>query len=147
MTTIHTGIHTYHRSIVTTSSELCKVLFWRCLCCLCVQISLELLNRFVTNSQGRRVWSRAQTSLKVKVNFGSLCSLCLEKHICSSFLCVCTCTCTLVMMAALCNRAGYYIFALWFLSSSSIFFSSPNLSGRRLDVYHTSTHGVALVRI
>jgi len=30
---------------------------------------------------------------------------------------------------------------------SSIFhvsFSSPNLSRRRLDVYHTSTHGVAL---
>jgi len=27
------------------------------------------------------------------------------------------------------------------------FFSSPNLSGRRLDVYHTSTHGVALVQI
>jgi len=26
-------------------------------------------------------------------------------------------------------------------------FSSPNLSGHRLDVYHTSTHGVALVRI
>jgi len=30
---------------------------------------------------------------------------------------------------------------------SSIFFSSPNLNGRRLDVYHTSKHGVALVRI
>jgi len=30
--------------------------------------------------------------------------------------------------------------------SSSIFFFSPNLSGRRLDVYHTSTHDVALVR-
>jgi len=29
--------------------------------------------------------------------------------------------------------------------SSSILFSSPNLSGRKLDVYHTSTHGVALV--
>ena len=29
----------------------------------------------------------------------------------------------------------------------SFYFSSPNLSGRRLDVYHTSTHGVALVRI
>jgi len=27
------------------------------------------------------------------------------------------------------------------------FFSSPNLSSRRLDVYHTSTHGVAVVRI
>jgi len=26
-------------------------------------------------------------------------------------------------------------------------FSLPNLSGCRLDVYHTSTHGVALVRI
>jgi len=41
-------------------------------------------------------------------------------------------------------------FALWFLSFfllSFFFFSSPNLSGRRLDVCHTSTHGVALVRI
>jgi len=28
-----------------------------------------------------------------------------------------------------------------------LLFSSPNLSGRRLDVYHSSTHGVALVRI
>jgi len=27
------------------------------------------------------------------------------------------------------------------------FFSSPNLIGRRLDVYHTSTHGVASVQI
>jgi len=26
-------------------------------------------------------------------------------------------------------------------------FSSPNLSGRRSDVCHTSTHGVAVVRI
>ena len=39
-----------------------------------------------------------------------------------------------------------YIFALWFLSSFFLF-SSPKLSGRRLDVYHTSTHGVALARI
>jgi len=55
-----------------------------------------------------------------------------------------------LFMAALWNRAGHYIFMLWFLSIFfylSIFFSSPNLSGRRLDVYHTSTHGVALVRI
>jgi len=49
-------------------------------------------------------------------------------------------------MAALCNREGHYIFALWFLLSIYLF-SSPNLSRRRLDVYHTSTHGVALVRI
>jgi len=49
------------------------------------------------------------------------------------------------------NRANHYIFALWFLSSSFffilLFYSSPNLSRRRLDVCHTSTHGVALVRI
>jgi len=37
-----------------------------------------------------------------------------------------------------------YIFILWFLLLSS-FFSSPNLSSWRLDVYHTSTHGVALL--
>ena len=34
-----------------------------------------------------------------------------------------------------------------FFPSFFLFFSSPNLSGRRSDVYHTSTHGVALVRI
>jgi len=51
-----------------------------------------------------------------------------------------------LIMVALCNRADHNIFML-FLSSSSSFFSSPNLSGRRLDVYHTLAHGVALVRI
>jgi len=51
-------------------------------------------------------------------------------------------------MVALCNRAGHYIFVLWFLFlSSSFFFSSPNLSGRRLYVCHTSTHDVDLVWI
>jgi len=43
-------------------------------------------------------------------------------------------------MVALCNRADHYIFALWFLSSFFLlfFFFSPNLSGWRLDVYHTT---------
>jgi len=44
-------------------------------------------------------------------------------------------------MAALRNRAGHYIFALWFLlllSPIFFLFSSPNLNGRRVDVYHTS---------
>ena len=36
---------------------------------------------------------------------------------------------------------------LLLLLLSSFFFSSPNLSRRRLDVYHTLAHGVALVRI
>jgi len=52
----------------------------------------------------------------------------------------------IIIMVALWDRADHYIFALWLLSSI-FFLSSPNLSGRRLDVYHTSTHDVALVRI
>jgi len=36
----------------------------------------------------------------------------------------------------------FWCFGFFFLS---FFFSSPNVSGQRLDVYHTSTHGVALV--
>ena len=51
----------------------------------------------------------------------------------------------LLLMAALRSRCGHYIFVLFLLSS--FFFSSPNLSGRRLDVYHTSKRGVALMRI
>ena len=45
-------------------------------------------------------------------------------------------------------RADHYIFAVvsFYLCFFS-FFPSPNLSGCRLNVYHTSTHGVALVRI
>jgi len=50
-----------------------------------------------------------------------------------------------LLMAALRSRCGHYIFVLRFLLSSV--FSSPNLSRRRLDIYYTSTHGVALVRI
>ena len=46
-----------------------------------------------------------------------------------------------LVMVALRNRADHYIFALWFLLLSFFFFSSPNLSRRRLDVCHTSTHG------
>jgi len=50
-----------------------------------------------------------------------------------------------LFMAALCNRAGHVYFHP--VVSSFFCFSSPNLSGRRLDVDHTSTHGVALVYI
>ena len=46
------------------------------------EIFLKPLNRFATNSQGRRVWSLARTSLKVNVNLGGLRAvyvcLCLE---------------------------------------------------------------------
>jgi len=59
---------------------------------------------------------------------------------------------TPIIIAALRSRCGHYILQLWFLSSFFFFFffffffcSSPILSGRRLDVVDTSTHGVALV--
>jgi len=55
--------------------------------------------------------------------------------------------CFLFVMAALWNRAGHYILVLWFLLSSFFFFLLAYSHRRRLDVYHTSTHGVALVRI
>ena len=52
------------------------------------------------------------------------------------------------IMATLRSRCGHYIFILWFRLLSSFYpFSSPNLSGRRVDVYHAFAHGVALVRI
>jgi len=53
-----------------------------------------------------------------------------------------------LVMAVLWNRqAIIFLPCGYFLSYYLSFFSSPNLSGRRLDVYHTSTHGVALVWI
>ena len=69
-----------------------------------------------------------------------------KKHSLPHSLCLCG-----LFMVALCNRETIYIFMLWFvlllLLLLLLFFSSPNLSRRRLDVCHTSTHGVALVRI
>jgi len=65
-----------------------------------------------------------------------------------------------LVMVALCNRETIYIYGHWspyvigqtIIFSSCFFlllsfFSSPNLSGRRLAVYHTLAHGVALVWI
>ena len=51
-----------------------------------------------------------------------------------------------VINAALRSRCGYYILSCFFFLLLSFFFHRL-ISSRRLDVYHTSTHGVALVRI
>jgi len=66
---------------------------------------------------------------------------------------VATVTACPLVMAALCNRGaiiflpcGFFLSSIY-LSIYLSFFPSPNLSGHRSDVYHTSTHGVALVRI
>jgi len=53
----------------------------------------------------------------------------------------------LVMAALRIADADIIFLSCGYLFLSFFFFSSPNLSRRRLDVYHTSTHGVALVRI
>ena len=55
----------------------------------------------------------------------------------------------MLFMTAICPAVSsiFYLLSSSSSSSSSIFFSSPDLSGQRLDVYHTSTHGVALVQI
>jgi len=50
-------------------------------------------------------------------------------------------------MAAHVRSNGQAIIFCDVVSSSSFFFSLPILSGHRLDVYYTSTHDVALVRI
>jgi len=63
-------------------------------------------------------------------------------HIMQSF-----CMWSQLIMAALCNRAGHYIFILWFLLFFPSAFSSNVLSRRKLDIYNTSTHDVALVQI
>ena len=59
----------YLQKIINAHSELWKVLFFGAvsLWLFVYEISLEPLNGFVPNSHGRRVWSLAQTSLKVKV--------------------------------------------------------------------------------
>ena len=51
-----------------------------------------------------------------------------------------------LFIVAVWNRADHYIFILWFLLLL-LLSSSPNLSRRRSDVCHTSTHGVALVQM
>jgi len=63
----------------------------------------------------------------------------------SDFVLLWSCRLCQLIMAALHSRCRHYIFAMWFLLVSSIFFlSSPNLSRRRLDVCHTCRHRVAL---
>jgi len=81
-------------------------------------------------------------------------------HLCSSWLFI---YCRSYRQHSVCYKLSYLSEALWlpygigqaiiflpcgfFFFLSFFFFSSPILSRRRLDVYHTSTHGVTLVQI
>jgi len=53
----------------------------------------------------------------------------------------------LLFMVALWNRADHYVFIMWFLLLSSFFPRLISAVPCRLDVCHTSTHGVVLVQI
>ena len=143
--------------VITAPSELRKVLFLApSVCGFCLyEISREPLNGFAPNSQKRRVWFLDGTSLKVKVigqrsrssgifrHFSALSSASVR------FVFGKTSLASSLWSPYVIGRP--YIFTccglFFFLLPSSFFFSSPNLSGRRLDVYHTLAHGVALVRI
>ena len=90
----------------------------------------KLLNRFPRNAGAWNIWGLYRMVQGKRAIYRC------EANSCQLF------------MAALCNRAGHYMLPCGFcLLSSIFFFSSPNLSGRRLDVYHTLTDGVALVGI
>jgi len=80
----------------------------------------------------------------------SLCKELLSKQVERRVACVCLVDVSLVLLwspyvigKTIIFSSCFFFFLLLLLS----FFSSPNLSGRRLDVYHTLAHGVALVRI
>jgi len=86
--------------------------------------------------------------------FHTLCGLSLLDH--EAVLCLCSNE-TLQLRSSLCRLPAFSFF-LWppcgigqtiIFSSYGFFFffSSSNVSRRRLDIYHTSTHNVALVRI
>jgi len=69
--------------VVTARSELRKVLFLALSVTFLFvyEIPRESPNGFAPTSQGRRVWSLARTSLKVKVNFGRLRAVYVSKKI------------------------------------------------------------------
>jgi len=76
-------------------------------------------------------------------------SRCRGQHQKQVFGVLCRC-CRPTLIASLRSPYGIgqtIIFSCCFFFLLSFFISSPHLSGQRLDVYHTSTHGVALVRI
>jgi len=114
------------------------------------RLKLAIFYQYVSFSLYLRSGSRQGHSYNL--NSRRIC--CVNRKLADVCVCVCDVSYSIIYIyiplmgqffkVALCNRADHYIFVRLFLSS---FFPSPNLSGRRLDVYHTLTHGVALVQI
>ena len=73
--------------------------------------------------------------------------LVLRNHSFGAVVCFCSVYLLLLLLWSPCVIGQTIIFLPCGFFLSSFFLSSPNLSGSILDVYHTSTHNVALVRI
>ena len=110
---------------------------------------------FVALNRWRHVYSARRPSCWALVHISSYLCIAINMFLvyirCQGQLYCYPAHCNLIalfLMAALHNRCGIIFLPCGFyLSSFFLLFSSPNLSGRRLGLYHTSTHGVALVRI
>ena len=99
----------------------------------------NFIERTWRNRRRRRRCLPQHSMVNIMVFMPALLSRCAHYILLYNFF-----LCIYLLMVVLCNRARHYIFAFYI---SLFLFSSPNLSGRRLDVYHTLAHGVALVRI
>ena len=106
-----------------------------------------------STSHGRlhRAWSTSILFVAVSVYLVEVMQMfAVSIHVkCVKELCIMLDRCILLRPYWYHQHCGPYPLAALSPSLTSFFllFSSPNLSHRRLDVYHTSTHGVALVRI
>ena len=77
----------------------------------------------------------------------SVCNNRPHLHVCTYYVMQTTISYSNFIMAAHSNGQAIIFYPCGFYLSSFYLFSSPNLSGRRLDSYHTTIHDVALVRI
>ena len=99
----------------------------------------------------KQIWSKWCLSCSVYNQTASMVEFCTETSPLSDYPCVFY----RVIVQSYCSLWPPYVIGgplyfcpvVSFYLLSIFFFSSPYLSGHRLDVYHTSTHGVALVRI
>jgi len=136
---------------------------WRCVCvcvcvcvrvCMCVCVLLRLTSFACQLSTHCQKW--AVISLSEIITSNTFTSLCCFVAVLRLHPMQCTSAHRFLVdpegaLIAIYDCPMEYDRPLYFCPMVSIFlcfclFSSPNLSGRRLDVYHTSTHGVASVR-
>jgi len=80
-------------------------------------------NLKMSGSENVRKLTRSHENLREKIlSVGNYLLLTSHLELHQSLIDCCGLHCVAFVMAALCNRAGHYIFALWFLSSSFYLF-------------------------